>query len=198
MTGRETLAPQIRYALVCCGALSSMASGSQQLRPSEVRYRSCQDTPELTVCAINPAGEGLPQLDIYYKGYLNAPQYGGVVAWVKLGAKSGFFHLSRSKNENLSFLRVGSPVVEYQCVIASRTFNDYPACPDSTPGQPGSLAWYYELASDRDAALLEGGYDANGEPQPWQLEFAFASVDGRYWDSQYGQNYKFGFELPQQ
>jgi hypothetical protein len=190
-------------ALAPCLALNAQASDTG--RPSEILDKKCTDYPVVTVCVMNQASENLPQLEITYRGYLNAAEYNGVVAWISLNGKTGFFHMQFVQSESTdgkSVVWIGTPKSEYQCIIANQvapgernaSLTEIPNCPPGTSGEPGELRWVYEPPAEEEAALLEGLHPADGDYPPWKIELAFVSVDGRRWDSRYGANYKFLFK----
>lgn len=186
--------------------LVSQAQASETGRPSEILDRKCTDLPVVTVCAMNQAGKNLPQLEIVYRGYLNGSDYKGVVTWISLNGKTGFFHMQSETANGASKLWIGAPKSEYQCVVggnlapASNSLNtaalDVPKCPPGTAGQPGELRWLFEPPAEEEAALFEGLQPEDREYPPWKIELAFVSVDGRRWDSRYGANYQFLFKSP--
>jgi hypothetical protein len=189
--------------LAPCLALRAQASDTG--RPSEILDKKCTDYPVVTVCVMNQASENLPQLEITYRGYLNAAEYNGVVAWISLNGKTGFFHMQFVQSESTegkSVVWIGTPKSEYQCIIADQvapgerntSLTEIPNCPPGTSGEPGELRWVYEPPAEEEAALLEGLHPADGDYPPWKIELAFVSVDGRRWDSRYGANYKFLFK----
>jgi hypothetical protein len=184
---------------------AAQALASDTGRPSEILDKKCTDYPVVSVCVMNQTSENLPQLEITYRGYLKAAEYNGVVAWISLNGKTGFFHMQAVTSESSSgkaVVWIGTPKSEYQCIIGSAVapearpsgLMELPKCPPGTSGEPGELHWIYEPPAEEEAALLEGLHPAEGDYPPWKIELAFVSVDGRRWDSRYGANYQFLFK----
>jgi hypothetical protein len=169
-------------------------------RPSAVVDRRCAETQGVKICAINRLGRNIPQLEVTYSGYLTTPEYGGVVAWVSLNGMTGFFHMKPNEDKSSYQIWLGRPASETPCLIddqtPSRDSLQTPSCPPDVPGRPGDLGWIVVGPPDQEAILFAALLDAEGLRQPWKIEAAFVSVDGRRWDSKYGVNYQFGFEIP--
>lgn len=169
-------------------------------KPSAAKDRACSEVSEMQVCVVNRAvsKEYLPQIELTYRGYLQAAEFQNVVAFVKVNGKSGFFHMTKSSDENVSMLYLGRPTLEYKCRVGLvLDLEALPACPPGTAGSAGEVTWYFEGPQEAEQALFQNIRNDEGVPLIWNLEFAFVSVDGRHWDSKYGNNYRFSFAPPQ-
>ncbi len=175
------------------GAVSAAFAGEQG-RPSEALDKECQTVEGVVkVCAINRWGRNIPQLELSYSGILTPSEDQRLVAFVRLNGESGFFHMKDS-SQAVARLFVGRPVQEFLCIVKNID-ETLPTCPASTNGLPGTVRWHVEPAPDAELILFETVFEPDGKPRPWNLELAFVSEDGRNWDSRYGRNYRFFFDV---
>lgn len=203
-------------ALIASLPMAALAEG-QLPRPSSIVARECAQVTEVRVCAINHNTSTLlpydpmPQLELEYRGYLTTADVDGVVVWISLNGRTGFYHMTRATNGSSSFvLWLGAPQSETPCIVGGAAGPDGPGtptepseprdtppvCPPGTRGQPGDHSWAVVGPPDAQAQLFAAVRDTSGRPQDWRIEAAFVSVDGRRWDSKYGRNYRFRFAAP--